>query len=193
VRALIISGLLAITSPAWAQRPSIPVTAHPVLGLDVEGAAPFGDFGNSASFGFQFAFRAGVDLILGPGAYIAPDGEINFVRFGAHGAAELGGLDSAIGVGFMLGGRFGYEFKNIATPFFDLHFGYYHAQATGRACDLPASNCGSDKFGMEWGFGSTFWLSPSFGIGPLLKFNYDFTDNVTANWFTFTADLVFRI
>src|SRR5262245_15639409 len=157
MRALIVCCLLALASPAWAQRPSISVTPHPVLGLDVEGAAPIGDFGRGASFGFQFTFRAGVDLILGPGVYIAPDAEINFVRFGSKGAAELAGYDSAIGVGFMVGGRFGYEFKNVATPFFDLHLGYYHAQLTGPACDLPGADCGSDKFGMEWGFGGTFW------------------------------------
>jgi hypothetical protein len=192
VRVILVSGLLALATPAFAQRPQIPVTAHPVIGFDVAGAAPFGDFKSSASFGFQLVFRVGADLILGRGAYIGLDGEINFNRFGTHGAAELGGLDSTIGIGFMLGGRFGYEFKNIATPFFDLHLGYYHGQATGRACDLPTINCGSDAFALEWGFGSTFWLSPTFGLGPLMKFNYDFTD-VTANWFTFAADLVFRI
>src|SRR5262245_16210675 len=110
MRAVIVSVLLAIAAPAWAQRPHIAVTVHPVIGFDVEGAAPFGDFKNSASFGFQLVFRAGADLILGPGAYIAPDAKINFNRFGAHGAAELSGLDSAIGIGFMVGGRFGYEF-----------------------------------------------------------------------------------
>src|SRR5262245_8877821 len=158
-RALFILAPLLLASPAWAQgRPNI--TVHRMFGIDVAGAAPIGDFKQSAQFGFQFVLRGGPEIIIGRGAYIAPDVEINFVRFGATGAAELAGLDSAIGVGFMIGSRFGYEFQGIATPYFDLHLGYYHGQAFGNLCDVPAVDCGREDFGMEFGFGSIFWLSP---------------------------------
>src|SRR5436190_133373 len=91
------------------------VTPNASARAALEGAAPFGDFGRGASFGFQLVARGGVELIIGPGIYIAPDGEINFARLGASADAEAAGLSSLILAGFMLGGRFGYDFNDFVT------------------------------------------------------------------------------
>src|SRR5690349_14732614 len=111
--ALVLVGLLASSAgsaeelaqaepPAYGSASStMAVRAHPMIGFSFEGAAPFGDFGRGSNFGFQVVGRGGVELVIGPGIYVAPDGEINFVRFGASNDAQALGISSGIGVGFM--------------------------------------------------------------------------------------------
>jgi hypothetical protein len=180
--------------PAYgtAGAPSTSLRVRPVLGVAISVAKPLGDFGNAANVGFEATARGGAEMVIGPGISVTPDLEVNFVRFGASDLAQRAGLDSAYALGFMLGGRFGYEFPSFVTPYMDLHFGYFHNSASGAACDAGA-NCSSDKFAMEFGFGGDFWLTDTLGLGPFLKFNFDFTDVVSSNWFGFGASLTLRL
>lgn len=216
-RAFVVIAALLVSAPAWAQDesgpPQVPETApqppapaygsvrtesmgvkaYPFIGFLLGGAKPFGDFGNGFTFGPDVGFRGGVDLIIGPGLSVSPDAEIHFGRFGVVDALDQMGLSGAIFVGLLFGGRFGFQIADLVTPYFDLHFGYYHGQITGDACSQPGANCGQDKFGMDFGFGAEFWLTPTVGLGPFMRFNFVFTDNVSSNWFSFGPSLTLRL
>ena len=216
-RALIVLSLL-LSAPAFAQDeggpPVVPEAAPQpppgpaygsvrtesmgvkvagILGFTLGGAKPFGDFGNAFNFGPDVGIRGGVELLIGPGISIQPDAEIHFGRFGSVTELDAQGISGAIYIGLLFGGRFGFEIANLVTPYFDLHFGYYHGQITGDACSLAGANCGQDKFGMDFGFGAEFWLTPTVGLGPFTRFNFVFTDNVTSNWFSFGPSLTLKL
>src|SRR5262249_19660539 len=148
-RALIVLALLLASAPALAQDESPPepppvqlapapaygsvrsepmnVRVVPFIGFMLAGAKPFGTFSNGVNFGPDFTFRGGAEILIGPGVSIAPEGTLRFTRFGTD--SQL--VSSVIIAGFMLGGRFGFEVANLVTPYFAVHFGYAHGQATG--------------------------------------------------------------
>src|SRR5262245_41198397 len=103
------------------------------------------------------------------------------------------GVSSLLVIGILFGARFGFEIANLVTPYFDMHLGYDRWQLTGDACNSAASNCGTDKFGMDVGFGAEFWLTEAVGLGPFMQFNFVFTDMVTTNWFAFGPSLTLRL
>jgi hypothetical protein len=182
-------------APAYGSVRSEPmnVKVNPFIGFMLGGAKPFGTFGDGFNFGPEFTFRAGAEILIGPGISVAPDGELRFGRFGSADALDAGGISGVLFFGFLFGGRFGFEIAELVTPYFDLHLGYFHGQATGDACSVAGADCGTDKFGMEFGFGAEFWLTPTVGLGPFMKFNFVFTDNASSNWFAFGPSLTLRL
>jgi hypothetical protein len=216
VRVLVAAASLLVSFPAFAQdetQPAEPVPVptaspprygevhsesmgakfYPFIGFMLGGAKPLGNFGNGFNFGPDFTFRGGVDIVIGPGVSIAPDGELRFARFGSADILDAQGISGILFFGFLFGARFGFEIMQLVTPYFDLHLGYFHGQGTGDFCGRPGNDCGVDKFGMEFGFGSEFWVTPTVGVGPFMKFNFVFTDGATSQWFAFGPSLTLRL
>ncbi len=216
VRVLLAAASLLVSVPAFAQDEPAPaepvpvqttpapaygsvrsepmgVKVHPFIGFMLGGAKPFGTFGDGFNFGPELTIRGGADIIIGPGVSIAPDGELRFARFGSADILDARGISGILFFGFLFGGRFGFEIMQLVTPYFDLHLGYFHGQGTGDFCGQPGADCGDDKFGMEFGFGAEFWVTPTVGLGPFMKFNFVFTEGVTSNWFSFGPSLTLRL
>jgi opacity protein-like surface antigen len=179
-------------APAYGAVRTEPInaTVHPFFGVMVGGAAPFGDFGRGVDFGPEVTLRGGADIIIGPGVSIAPDAELRFGRFGFKGNSTE--FTSILMFELLFGARFGFQVQNLVTPYFDLHLGYAHLQATGDACGVSGVDCTDEDFALAFGFGAEFWVTPMFGIGPFLNFNFAFTSGTTANWLSFGPSMTFR-
>jgi opacity protein-like surface antigen len=186
----------AASPPAYGNAPvspfSGPIRVRPVLGAYIGVVKPLGDFSDAANAGFEVALRGGVELNLN-GLEITPDGTLNFARAGASDLAQADGLDSFVLIGFMFGARIGYHIANVATPYFTLHLGVDHNIGNGPLCDQTNVECSNTKFGMNLGFGADFWLSDNVALGPIVLFNFDFTDQVSSNFLTFGLNLTFRL